>query len=217
MSEESSFLERRRLLRAASVLGAGAVGVPLAVRAAEPRRLVLVLGDSLSAEYGLKRGAGWVELMGRRLAERKPPAEVVNASISGETTAGGRTRIGPLLQKHRPSLVIVELGGNDALRGLDLTATEANLRAITAAARNAGARVLLLGMMLPPNFGADYGRRFHAIYATVAKAESASLVPFFLDGIADRIEYFQPDRIHPTEQAQPRLFENVWPALVKLL
>jgi acyl-CoA thioesterase-1 len=217
MSEESSFLERRRLLRAASVLGACAVGVPLAVGAAEPRRLVLVLGDSLSAEYGLKRGVGWVELMARRLAERKPPAEVVNASISGETTAGGRTRIGPLLHKHRPSLVIVELGGNDALRGLDLTATEANLRAITAAARNAGARVLLLGMMLPPNFGADYGRRFHAIYATVAKAESASLVPFFLDGIADRIEYFQPDRIHPTEQAQPRLFENVWPALVKLL
>lgn len=191
--------------------------MPLAVGAAEPRRLVLVLGDSLSAEYGLKRGVGWVELMARRLAERKPPAEVVNASISGETTAGGRTRIGPLLHKHRPSLVIVELGGNDALRGLDLTATEANLRAITAAARNAGARVLLLGMMLPPNFGADYGRRFHAIYATVAKAESASLVPFFLDGIADRIEYFQPDRIHPTEQAQPRLFVNVWPALVKLL
>ena len=193
------------------------MGAPQAVRAADPRRVVLVLGDSLSAEYGLKRGAGWVELMARRLAERKPPAEVVNASISGETTAGGRTRIGALLEKHKPSLVIVELGANDALRGLDLTATEGNLRAITVAARNAGARVLLLGMMLPPNFGADYGRRFHAIYGSVAKAESVALVPFFLDGIADRLEYFQPDRIHPTEQAQPRLFDNVWPALVKLL
>ncbi|HMN81787.1 MAG TPA: arylesterase [Burkholderiaceae bacterium] len=193
------------------------MGAPQAVRAADPRRVVLVLGDSLSAEYGLKRGAGWVELMARRLAERKPPAEVVNASISGETTAGGRTRIGALLEKHKPSLVIVELGANDALRGLDLTATEGNLRAITVAARNAGARVLLLGMMLPPNFGADYGRRFHAIYGSVAKAESVALVPFFLDGIADRLEYFQPDRIHPTEQAQPRLFDNVWPTLVKLL
>lgn len=198
-------------------MGACAAGAPQGVRAADPRRVVLVLGDSLSAEYGLKRGAGWVELMARRLAERKPPAEVVNASISGETTAGGRTRIGALLQKHKPSLVVVELGANDALRGLDLTATEANLRAITVAARSAGARVLLLGMMLPPNFGADYGRRFHAIYGSVAKAESAALVPFFLDGIADRLEYFQPDRIHPTEQAQPRLFDNVWPALVKLL
>ena len=193
------------------------MGAPQAVRAADPRRVVLVRGDSLSAEYGLKRGAGWVELMARRLAERKPPAEVVNASISGETTAGGRTRIGALLEKHKPSLVIVELGANDALRGLDLTATEGNLRAITVAARNAGARVLLLGMMLPPNFGADYGRRFHAIYGSVAKAESVALVPFFLDGIADRLEYFQPDRIHPTEQAQPRLFDNVWPTLVKLL
>lgn len=192
-------------------------GLAPAVAAPPPPGTVLVLGDSLSAGFGLAPGEGWVDLLAKRLVAASPAWSVVNASISGETTAGGRTRIGPLLHKHRPSLVIVELGGNDALRGLDLTATEANLRAITAAARNAGARVLLLGMMLPPNFGADYGRRFHAIYATVAKAESASLVPFFLDGIADRIEYFQPDRIHPTEQAQPRLFENVWPALVKLL
>lgn len=209
---------RRAWLAHCSVLALGAtLGAMAPARAQGPSRTLLVVGDSLSAEYGLARGEGWVALLEARLARDRLAWRVVNASISGETTAGGRTRIGPLLHKHRPSLVIVELGGNDALRGLDLTATEANLRAITAAARNAGARVLLLGMMLPPNFGADYGRRFHAIYATVAKAESASLVPFFLDGIADRIEYFQPDRIHPTEQAQPRLFENVWPALVKLL
>ena len=152
-----------------------------------------------------------------RLAREKITAQVVNASISGDTTAGGRTRIGPLLDKHRPSLVIVELGGNDALRGLDLSATEANLRAITQAARRGGAKVLLLGMMLPPNFGADYGRRFQALYEKVAAGEGATLVPFFLDGIAERFELFQPDRIHPTEQAQPRMLENVWKVLARML
>jgi acyl-CoA thioesterase I len=211
-----SFAVRRHLLRGLSVLGiAPAIGWQPA-RAAGNHG-VLVLGDSLSAEYGLQRGSGWVALMSQRLASKSPPVPVVNASISGETTAGGLSRLPRLLERHRPALLVVELGGNDALRGLDLKTTENNLRAIAAAARQAGARVLLLGMMIPPNFGADYGRRFQAIFAAVARDEKAGLVPFFLDGIADRLELFQSDRIHPTEAAQARMFDNVWPQLIKLL
>jgi len=178
---------------------------------------ILVLGDSLSAEYGLARGSGWVALLEKRLAGLPSRYAVVNASISGETTAGGRTRIPELLERHRPAVVIVELGGNDALRGLDLAATERNLREIVQLSRRAGARVLVLGMKVPPNYGRRYGEAFTAIYERVAKAEQASLVPFFLDGVAQRNELFQADRIHPTAQAQPIMLSNVWPALEKLL
>ncbi len=178
---------------------------------------VLVLGDSLSAEYGLARGSGWVALLEKRLASRQNPYAVVNASVSGETTAGGRSRIADLLARHEPRVVIVELGGNDALRGLELGRTERNLREITQLSRRAGARVLLLGMMVPPNYGRQYSERFAAIYERVARTEKAALVPFFLDGVAERIELFQSDRIHPTAQAQPTLLANVWPALEPLL
>ena len=194
---------------------AGLTRAAPATAATEPR--VLVLGDSLSAEYGLARGSGWVALLEKRLAARPSPYAVVNASVSGETTAGGRSRIADLLARHRPRVVIVELGGNDALRGLELGRTERNLREITQLSRRAGARVLLLGMMVPPNYGRQYSERFAAIYERVAATEKAALVPFFLDGVADRIELFQADRIHPGAQAQPILLGNVWPALEPLL
>lgn len=178
---------------------------------------VLVLGDSLSAEYGLRRGTGWVERLAARLRERHPSWEVVNASISGETTAGGRSRFDALLRRHEPRIVVVELGGNDALRGLDLRSTEANLDAMIRTARDAGAQVLLLGMQVPPNYGAAYADAFAAIYERVAERHGAALVPFFLEAIIGDTGFFQPDRIHPTEAAQPLLFDTVWPALQPLL
>jgi acyl-CoA thioesterase-1 len=178
---------------------------------------ILVVGDSLSAEYGLARGTGWVALLTRRIEARKLPFTVVNASISGETTSGGRTRLPALLERHTPAIVVLELGGNDALRGLPLTATEANLREMARAARQAGARPLVLGMMMPPNYGRAYGEQFAAIFKRVADAEKAPLVPFFLEGIGDRMDMFQADRIHPTEAAQPILLDNVWPTLERML
>ncbi len=184
---------------------------------AAPAGTVLVLGDSLSAEYGLRRGTGWVERAAARLRERNPPWALVNASISGETTAGGRSRIDALLRRHEPQVVVVELGGNDALRGLDLRSTEANLNAIVRACKQADARVLLLGMQVPPNYGAAYADAFAAIYARVAKRHDAALVPFFLEAIIGDTAFFQPDRIHPTEDAQPLLFDTAWPALEPLL
>ena len=181
---------------------------------------ILVLGDSLSAEYGLVRGTGWVALLEKRLAGQKVPAQVVNASISGDTTSGGRARLAPLLALHRPDLVLIELGGNDALRGLPLPNTEENLVAMTQAAQKAGAKVLLLGMQVPPNYGVDYATRFSEVFAAVAQRQKAALVPFLLKGVADRpdaLSWFQPDRIHPRAEAQPAMLDNVWPELQKLM
>ena len=183
-------------------------------------RTILVVGDSLSAEYGLKRGTGWVALLEQRLKAEKLNAMVVNSSISGDTSSGGRSRLGALLSQHRPSHVIIELGGNDALRGLPLSLTEDNLRQMTQAAQQAGARVLLVGMQVPPNYGRDYAERFAAMFATVAKAHKAALVPFLLAGVGDGpdpTQMFQADRIHPKEEAHPIMLANVWPALRKLL
>jgi acyl-CoA thioesterase-1 len=188
-------------------------------RAAAPPT-ILVVGDSLSAEYGLRRGTGWVALLERKLAADKVPAQVVNASVSGDTTSGGRSRLPALLEKHRPQVVVVELGGNDAMRGLPLDMTEDNLGQMASAARQAGARVLLLGMEMPPNYGTNYANRFAALYQKVAKANQAGLVPFLLKGVADAPDptaLFQADRIHPKEEAQPVLLANVWPELKKLL
>ena len=183
-------------------------------------RTILVVGDSLSAEYCLKRGTGWVALLENRLKAEKLNAMVVNASISGDTSSGGRSRLGALLSQHRPSHVIIELGGNDALRGLPLSLTEDNLRQMTQAAQQAGARVLLVGMQVPPNYGRDYAERFATMFATVAKAHKAALVPFLLAGVGDGpdpTQMFQADRIHPKEEAHPIMLANVWPALRKLL
>jgi acyl-CoA thioesterase-1 len=182
--------------------------------------LILVVGDSLSAEYGLKRGAGWVALLEARLVQRKLGASVVNASISGDTTSGGRTRLPSLLTQHRPDIVVIELGGNDALRGLPLTMTRDNLDAMARAAKTAGAKVVIAGMQLPPNYGRQYGDQFAALFAAVAKAEGAALVPFLLKGVADGPKadtLFQPDRIHPTAAAHPVILDNVWPVLEPLL
>ncbi len=192
-------------------------GVPAV--AATPKTIV-ILGDSLSAEYGLARGTGWVALLEKQLKAEKIDAAVVNASISGDTTSGGRSRLPAVLAQHKPTHVIIELGGNDALRGLPLKMTEENLKAMTQAAQKAGAKVLLVGMQVPPNYGADYSARFAGTFTTVAKAEKAALVPFLLKGVADRpnaTELFQADRIHPTAQAQPAMLANVWPELKKLL
>mgnify|MGYP001627411079 CR=1 FL=1 len=193
---------------------------PGAATAAAAPAVVLVVGDSLSAEYGLKRGSGWVSLLDQRLAREGIEARVVNASISGDTTSGGRSRLPALLAQHRPTHVVIELGGNDALRGLSLDMTEANLSAMTQAARNAGAQVLLAGIQLPPNYGREYGERFAALYEKVARQHRVAVVPFILKGVADRPDaaaFFQADRIHPNEQAQRLMLDNVWPELRKLL
>ena len=179
-----------------------------------------MLGDSLSAEYGLKRGSGWVVLLEQRLVREGKPARVINASISGDTTSGGRSRLPALLAQHRPTHVIIELGGNDALRGLSLQATQENLNQMTHAAQKAGARVLLVGMQVPPNYGQDYAKRFADMFRTVARKNKAALVPFLLKGVADTpdaTQLFQSDRIHPTEQAHPLMLDNVWPELKKLI
>jgi acyl-CoA thioesterase-1 len=179
-----------------------------------------VLGDSLSAEYGLKRGTGWVALLEQKLQAEKIKAEVVNASISGDTSSGGRARLPALLAQHQPKLVVIELGSNDALRGLPLDMTRDNLLAMTRLAQQHGAKVLLLGMQVPPNYGRDYTQRFARMYVEVAKTTRSALVPFFLKGIADvpdSMAWFQADRIHPREEAHPRLLANVWPAIKKEL
>ena len=181
---------------------------------------IVVLGDSLSAEYGLARGAGWVALLQKRLAAEQITATVVNASISGDTTSGGRARLGALLKQHQPTVLVIELGGNDALRGLPLKNTEDNLSAMAQAARKAGAKVLLLGMQVPPNYGRQYADQFAQLFVAVAEKNKTALVPFFLQKIADRQDasaWFQSDGIHPLAQAHPQMLDNVWPALQPLL
>ncbi len=225
---------------------------------AQPVR-ILVVGDSLSAEYGLKRGTGWVALLENRLAEsvnwnektRKtapsntkntinniapqavntpatgenmpkitPDFTVINASISGDTTSGGRSRLAPLIDMHHPTHVIIELGANDALRGLPVAKTEENLTAMVQTVLKSNAKVLLVGIQIPPNYGAEFTKQFTATYPKVAKANKVGLVPFMLTGVADSPDFaklFQADRIHPTEAAQARILENIWPELQKQL
>ncbi|MEO7954464.1 MAG: arylesterase [Polaromonas sp.] len=206
------------VLLVAGLLGAHGLAAAQAKPLAAP--VILIVGDSLSAEYGLKRGTGWVPLLEKQLASEKKAARVVNASISGDTTSGGRSRLPALLAQHKPATVVIELGGNDALRGLPLQMSEKNLSAMTQVAKSAGARVLLIGMQVPPNYGAAYAASFASLFATVAKAEKVALVPFFLKGIADTDDptaNFQADRIHPNEQSQARMLANVWPELKKLI
>lgn len=183
-------------------------------------RSLLVVGDSLSAEYGLPRGSGWVALLEQQLRDNKLPWKVINASISGDTTAGGRSRLPALLKQHQPSVVVIELGGNDALRGFSMAMTEDNLQAMVKASQAVKAKVLLLGMQVPPNYGADYAAKFSQIFVRLAKQHKTAVVPFMLKGIADTpnaTEMFQADRIHPAAQAHPRILANIWPELKKLL
>ena len=177
---------------------------------------MLVVGDSLSAEYGIARGSGWVALMQQRLQKAQAGATVINASISGDTSSGGRTRLPALLAEHKPTHVVIELGSNDALRGLPLQMTRDNLAAMVRAARGAGAQVLLVGMRMPPNYGRTYTQEFEAMFASLAKAEGTALVPFLLAGVADAADaasLFQDDRIHPNARAHPIIVDNVWPVL----
>jgi acyl-CoA thioesterase-1 len=180
-------------------------------------KTLLVLGDSISAEYGLPRDSGWVSLLQTRLSDDKLPVSVVNASISGETTAGGLTRLPGLLQQHKPAVLIIELGGNDGLRGLSLAATQSNLREMIKSADRIGARVLLLGMRVPPNYGPDYSKRFAAMYQGLARERNVKLVPFLFAGLEDTERFFQQDRIHPNQRAQTVMLDNVWPSLQSLL
>jgi acyl-CoA thioesterase I len=202
------------LLHCSLTLLALAAGPALGASPSTP--VVLVVGDSISAEYGLARGTGWVALLEKKLASEKISARVVNASISGDTTSGGRSRLPALLKQHQPTHVVLELGANDALRGLPLQMSRDNLEAMARAAKATGAKVLVIGMQVPPNYGARYTRDFAAVFASVAKAEGAALVPFLLAGVADVPQaerLFQPDRIHPTAEAHPTLLANVWPVL----
>ena len=213
---------RRRFLADCSAWAVAAAAPPRPALAAQgARHTLLVVGDSLSAEYGLARGSGWVALLDKRLASQPSgDVAVVNASISGDTTAGGRSRLPDLLARHRPSIVVLELGGNDALRGLPLAMTRDNLVAMVRAAKAVGARVLLVGMQVPPNYGRKYTEDFANLFADIARTEKTALAPFLLDGIANGARadaLFQADRIHPNAEAQAAMLDNVWPALQPLL
>jgi acyl-CoA thioesterase-1 len=178
---------------------------------------VLVVGDSISAAFGLDTRQGWVSLLEKRLAEQGFEHRVVNASISGDTSAGGAARLPRLLAEHQPDLVIIELGGNDGLRGLPPAQLQQNLAAMVEASRDSGARVLLLGMLLPPNYGARYTTAFAEVFSRLAEEQQIPLVPFFLEGVGGVPEMMQADGLHPTAQAQPVLLENLWPTLKPLL
>lgn len=178
---------------------------------------LLVLGDSLSAAYGIGPREGWVSLLEERLKQKRFDYSVVNASISGETTSGGATRIGEALERERPAVVIVALGGNDGLRGLPVSQMKANLSRIVTAAKGSGARVLLVGIRVPPNYGPRYALDFEGVFVAVGKQHRVPLVPYILQGIGDRRELMQDDNIHPTAAAQPRILENIWPKLEPLL
>jgi acyl-CoA thioesterase-1 len=185
--------------------------------AADLPPVILVLGDSLSAAYGIETERGWVHLLDERLRAGSYRFRVVNLSISGETTRGAVARLGPALAKYRPAVVIIELGGNDGLRGISLEEMRTNLTRLVRASREHGARVLLLGMRLPPNYGSFYAGKFHEVYQQVAAEQHVSLVSFFLAGVAEDRRLMQEDGIHPTAEAQPMLLDTLWPDLEALL
>lgn len=189
---------------------------PTAQAARDTPRNILIFGDSLSAGYGIRQDAAWPALLAKRLAERKLEYSVVNASISGETSSGGRARIDALLARHQPAVVVVALGANDGLRGLPIATLRDNLGAITEAAQRSKARVLIVGQRLPPNYG-NYAEEFHAVFAAVARQRKAALVDFLLEGVASDPSLFQADNLHPTAAAQPKLLDNVWSGLAPLL
>lgn len=222
LNMDTTFRWKRRAALAALLATLCAATVPARAASAAPaapegRPTLVVLGDSLSAEYGLPRDTGWVALLRQRLATERIDYSVANASVSGDTTSGGRARLPAVLQRLKPSIVIVELGSNDALRGVPVATTEQNLRDIIAAARRAHAQVVLVGMYVPPNYGPDYTQKFHAVYTRLSKQLGVPLVPFLLAGIENKPEMFQSDQMHPGEQAQRVLLDNVWPTLKPLL
>ncbi len=193
------------------------IGLFLVLPQAAAAATILVFGDSLSSGYGLPREQGWVSLLERRLQDQKSNYKVVNASISGETTIGGKNRVEAALKAHRPALVILELGANDGLRGQSLELMRANLESMIAACRKFKAKVLLIGMRLPPNYGPAYAEKFQNAFRELAARERLALVPFLLEGFADNRDSFQPDGIHPTAEAQPLILETVWKGLQPML
>jgi acyl-CoA thioesterase-1 len=199
----------------AQALAALLLAAAFAAGAAE--RTVLVFGDSLSAAYGLATREGWVALLGEKLARERPGWRVVNASVSGETTAGGLRRLPEDLKRHGPSIVVIALGANDGLRGLPVEGTRANLESMIRLSRAAKAEPVLVGLMLPPNYGIDYAREFRDLFTDVARKSKVARVPFLLEGVADKRELFQADQLHPTAAAQPLILANVWPVLEPLL
>lgn len=204
-------------LRPLRVLACATLLTTLTTPAYSASKTVLVLGDSLSAEYGLPRGTGWVALLVQRLKAEKIEVTIINVSISGETTSGGKNRLPGLLAKHRPAVVIIELGGNDGLRGLPIKASEENFRRMISASKKSHAKPLLIGMEIPPNYGHDYTEQFSKLYPKLAMETKTTLVPFILKGIADKPQLFQADRIHPSAEAQPIMLDNVWPHIKPLL
>jgi acyl-CoA thioesterase-1 len=204
------FLRRAALGLAALLFGV--TGVP-----AFAERTVMVFGDSLSAAYGLATSQGWVSLLGERIARERLDWRVVNASISGETTAGGLRRLPEDLKRHRPSLVVIALGANDGLRGQPVAAARTNLETMIRLVRASHAEPVLVGLMIPPNYGIEYAREFRELYPRLAKQARVPLVPFLLDGVAQDRELFQADQLHPTATAQPLILGNVWPVIVPLL
>lgn len=185
--------------------------------AEQPQRTIIVLGDSLSAGYGVKIQEGWVSLLEKRLASEGYGYRVVNASVSGETTQGGLARLPRALATHKPAIVILELGGNDGLRGLPLATSRENLRKAVELSKAAKAKVLLVGMVIPPNYGPRYGQEFRDMFAELAKKQQLAFVPFFLDKVALEPGLMQADGIHPNAKGQPRMLENLWPRLKPLL
>ena len=178
---------------------------------------LLVVGDSLSAAFGFDTEKGWTHLLQKRLTETGHPYRVINASISGDTTRGALARLPGALEQHKPEIVIIELGANDGLRGINLAEMRGNLIRMATLCQQQGARVLLLGMHLPPNYGPGYTRRFHSVYQEVADRTGSALTPFFLEGIADNMELIQTDGLHPSAEAQPTILNNIWPRLYPIL
>jgi acyl-CoA thioesterase I len=203
-----SFLKRLAVAASLVLASASAYSAP---------KTVLVVGDSLSAEYGLARGAGWVALLEQKLKAEKIDASIVNASISGETTSGGRARLPALLSAHKPDIVVLELGANDGLRGLPVEAASSNLREMIAMAQKQRAKVMLIGMRMPPNYGRAYTERFFNMFSALSTQYKAPLVPFMLEGVADKPALFQADRLHPSAQAHPIILNNIWPTFHQLI
>ena len=191
-------------------------GLALAASTTWAARNILVFGDSLSAGYGIPQDAAWPSLLAKRLEQKRLDYSVTNASISGETTSGGRTRLAAALDKAQPAVVVIALGANDGLRGLPVKTMRDNLAAMAEAAQKKNARVLIVGQRLPPNYG-PYATQFHEAFAAVAKEKKTALVDFLLDGVATRPELFQADNLHPTAEAQPMLLDTVWQGLAPLL
>jgi acyl-CoA thioesterase I len=201
---------------AISLIVSTLVALPANAKQTNPQTVV-VFGDSLSAAYGIPQHEGWVALLQQRLSQQKINYQVVNASISGETTSGGLSRFGNMLNLQKPNIVLIELGGNDGLRGLSVVETHNNLEAMIQQAKKYKAKVLLIGMKIPPNYGIKYSQQFSENYLTLAKKHSAVLVPFLLEGVAGNPDLIQADGLHPTATAQTRILDNVWPILIKMV